>query len=134
MPEGMTDVGSNRPRRLPHALLHALSQEAQERLAAQVVYPPRLGGPSEPTDAVRFVIENQYVNGEAIRLDGAPGWYHVFAVQLCFACMDDAKPPLMCPQLFLCRRTLSPLWNFLHDRFAACGNRRGTMDAFSSGR
>lgn len=52
-------------------LLHSLPQEAQESLAAAIPYPSRLGDPSEFADAVRFVIENQYVNGEVIRLDGA---------------------------------------------------------------
>ncbi|WP_064682285.1 SDR family NAD(P)-dependent oxidoreductase [Rhizobium bangladeshense] len=52
-------------------LLHTLPQEAQESLAAAIPYPSRLGDPAEFADAVRFVIENQYVNGEVIRLDGA---------------------------------------------------------------
>ncbi|HLV82762.1 MAG TPA: SDR family NAD(P)-dependent oxidoreductase [Devosia sp.] len=52
-------------------LLHNLPQEAQESLAAAIPYPSRLGDPAEFADAVRFVIENQYINGEVIRLDGA---------------------------------------------------------------
>lgn len=52
-------------------LLHNLPQEAQESLAAAIPYPSRLGDPTEFADAVRFVIENQYINGEVIRLDGA---------------------------------------------------------------
>jgi NAD(P)-dependent dehydrogenase (short-subunit alcohol dehydrogenase family) len=40
-------------------------------LAAAIPYPSRLGDPAEFADAVRFLIENQYVNGEVIRLDGA---------------------------------------------------------------
>ncbi len=52
-------------------LLHELPQEAQDSLAAAIPYPSRLGDPGEFADAVRFVIENQYVNGEVIRLDGA---------------------------------------------------------------
>lgn len=51
-------------------LLHSLPEEAQESLAAAIPYPARLGDPAEFADAVRFVIENQYVNGEVIRLDG----------------------------------------------------------------
>jgi NAD(P)-dependent dehydrogenase (short-subunit alcohol dehydrogenase family) len=52
-------------------LLHSLPEEVQESLAAAIPYPSRLGDPAEFADAVRFVIENQYVNGEVIRLDGA---------------------------------------------------------------
>lgn len=52
-------------------LLHTLPQEAQESLAAAIPYPSRLGDPAEFADAVRFAIENQYLNGEVIRLDGA---------------------------------------------------------------
>lgn len=52
-------------------LLHTLPQDAQDSLAASIPYPSRLGDPAEFADAVRFVIENQYINGEVIRLDGA---------------------------------------------------------------
>jgi NAD(P)-dependent dehydrogenase (short-subunit alcohol dehydrogenase family) len=52
-------------------LLHALPEEVQQSLAAQIPYPPRLGDPAEFADTVRYLIENQYVNGEVIRLDGA---------------------------------------------------------------
>lgn len=52
-------------------LLHSLPEETQQSLAADIPYPSRLGDPMEFADAVRFVIENQYVNGEVIRLDGA---------------------------------------------------------------
>lgn len=51
-------------------LLHALPAEAQQSLAAAIPYPARLGDPAEFADAVRFLIENQYINGEVIRLDG----------------------------------------------------------------
>jgi NAD(P)-dependent dehydrogenase (short-subunit alcohol dehydrogenase family) len=51
-------------------LLHNLPEEAQQSLAAAIPYPSRLGDPAEFADAVRFVIENQYINGEVIRLDG----------------------------------------------------------------
>lgn len=52
-------------------LLYELPREAQDSLAAAIPYPSRLGDPGEFADAVRFVIENQYINGEVIRLDGA---------------------------------------------------------------
>src|SRR5690606_39646486 len=50
-------------------LLHNLPEEAQQSLAAAIPYPSRLGDPAEFADAVRFVIENQYINGEVIRLE-----------------------------------------------------------------
>ncbi|SMC86086.1 SDR family NAD(P)-dependent oxidoreductase [Rhizobium sp. RU36D] len=52
-------------------LLHTLPEEVQKSLAAQIPYPSRLGDPQEFADVVRFLIENQYINGEVIRLDGA---------------------------------------------------------------
>lgn len=52
-------------------LLENLPVEAQQSLAAAIPYPARLGDPAEFADAVRFIIENQYINGEVIRLDGA---------------------------------------------------------------
>jgi len=52
-------------------LLYELPEEAQQSLATAIPYPSRLGDPGEFADAVRFVIENQYINGEVIRLDGA---------------------------------------------------------------
>ena len=52
-------------------LLQSLPPEVQQSLAAAIPYPSRLGEPSEYADAVRFCIENQYLNAEVIRLDGA---------------------------------------------------------------
>ncbi|MGB3336047.1 MAG: SDR family NAD(P)-dependent oxidoreductase [Devosia sp.] len=52
-------------------LLKNLPPETQQSLAAAIPYPSRLGDPAEFADAVRFIIENQYINGEVIRLDGA---------------------------------------------------------------
>lgn len=52
-------------------LLHSLPQETQDSLAAAIPYPARLGDPAEFADTVRYLIENRYVNGEVIRLDGA---------------------------------------------------------------
>jgi NAD(P)-dependent dehydrogenase (short-subunit alcohol dehydrogenase family) len=52
-------------------LLANLPEEAQHSLAAAIPFPARLGDPAEFAHAVRFVIENNYINGEVIRLDGA---------------------------------------------------------------
>lgn len=52
-------------------LLETLPPEVQTTLAATIPYPSRLGDPAEFADTVRYLIENQYVNGEVIRLDGA---------------------------------------------------------------
>ncbi|HEY1606679.1 MAG TPA: SDR family oxidoreductase [Allosphingosinicella sp.] len=43
----------------------------QEALAAQVPFPKRLGQPEEYARLALFIAENTYLNGEAIRLDGA---------------------------------------------------------------
>jgi NAD(P)-dependent dehydrogenase (short-subunit alcohol dehydrogenase family) len=52
-------------------LMASLPQAARESLAAQVPFPPRLGKPSEYASLVRHIVENEMLNGEVIRLDGA---------------------------------------------------------------
>ena len=52
-------------------LLANLPEEAQASLAAAIPFPARLGDPAEFAHAVRFLVENDYINGEVIRLDGA---------------------------------------------------------------
>jgi NAD(P)-dependent dehydrogenase (short-subunit alcohol dehydrogenase family) len=52
-------------------MLHALPQAAQDSLAAAVPFPKRLGQPPQFASLVRHIIENRYLNGEVIRLDGA---------------------------------------------------------------
>ncbi len=52
-------------------MLEGLPQEVQDSLGAQVPFPSRLGDPSEYAQLVRHIIENQMLNGEVIRLDGA---------------------------------------------------------------
>ena len=52
-------------------LMASLPREAQESLGAAIPYPPRLGNPGEFAALVRHIIENTYLNGEVIRLDGA---------------------------------------------------------------
>ena len=42
-----------------------------QSLAQQVPFPPRLGRPPEYASLVRHVFENEMLNGEVIRLDGA---------------------------------------------------------------
>jgi NAD(P)-dependent dehydrogenase (short-subunit alcohol dehydrogenase family) len=52
-------------------LLHGLSEEAQKSLAASIPFPKRLGGADEFADLVLHLIQNRYINGEVIRIDGA---------------------------------------------------------------
>jgi NAD(P)-dependent dehydrogenase (short-subunit alcohol dehydrogenase family) len=52
-------------------MLMALPQEAQQSLAAAVPFPKLLGRPDQFASLVRHLIENTYINGEVIRLDGA---------------------------------------------------------------
>ncbi|WP_297768932.1 SDR family NAD(P)-dependent oxidoreductase [uncultured Roseovarius sp.] len=52
-------------------MLCTLPEEAQKALAEGIPYPSRLGDPAEFADTVRYLLENQYVNAEVIRLDGA---------------------------------------------------------------
>jgi NAD(P)-dependent dehydrogenase (short-subunit alcohol dehydrogenase family) len=52
-------------------LLGNLPKEAQESLGHQVPFPARLGQPAEYAALVGHILENQMLNGEVIRLDGA---------------------------------------------------------------
>ena len=52
-------------------MLAGLPQEAQDSLGLQVPFPPRLGQPSEYAALACHIVENQMLNGEVIRLDGA---------------------------------------------------------------
>lgn len=52
-------------------LLAALPQETKDSLGKQVPFPDRLGKPTEYARMVQAIIENPYLNGETIRLDGA---------------------------------------------------------------
>ena len=52
-------------------LMGSLPQAARDSLAQQVPFPPRLGKPSEYAALVKHIIENEMLNGEVIRLDGA---------------------------------------------------------------
>lgn len=52
-------------------MLAGLPQEAQDSLGKQVPFPPRLGEPSEYGALACHIVENQMLNGEVIRLDGA---------------------------------------------------------------
>ena|SRR6478672_5920622 len=52
-------------------LLGALPEAAQQSLSQQVPFPQRLGKPPEFAALVQHIIENNMLNGETIRLDGA---------------------------------------------------------------
>ena len=52
-------------------MLHALPEAAQQSLAAAVPFPKLLGQPEQYAALVRHMIENRYLNGEVVRLDGA---------------------------------------------------------------
>jgi NAD(P)-dependent dehydrogenase (short-subunit alcohol dehydrogenase family) len=52
-------------------MLESLGAEVQQSLAADVVFPRRLGMPEEFAKLALFLLEMPYLNGETIRLDGA---------------------------------------------------------------
>ena len=59
-------------------MLFGLPQAAQDSLGASVPFPPRLGQPAEYAALAVHIVENGYINGETIRIDGAlrmaPKW------------------------------------------------------------
>ncbi|MDD9923561.1 MAG: SDR family NAD(P)-dependent oxidoreductase [Boseongicola sp.] len=52
-------------------MVTSMSEELQEALASGIPNPARLGDPSEFAALACHIIENQYMNGTVIRLDGA---------------------------------------------------------------
>ena len=52
-------------------LLKGLPPEVQDSLGKQVPFPSRLGRPDEYASLAKHIVENEMLNGETIRLDGA---------------------------------------------------------------
>jgi len=52
-------------------MLFGMPQEVQDKLAAGVPFPSRLGTPQDYAKLVQHIVENDMLNGEVIRLDGA---------------------------------------------------------------
>lgn len=51
-------------------LMSAMPAEVEQALSANVLFPKRLGLPLEFAKLVQHIIENTYINGETVRLDG----------------------------------------------------------------
>ena len=52
-------------------MLFTMPQEVQDALAASVPFPSRLGKPEDYAKLVKSILDNDMLNGEVIRLDGA---------------------------------------------------------------
>ncbi len=52
-------------------MLARLREDYRKRLEEQIPWPPRLGRPDEYAALVKHIVENDYLNGEVIRLDGS---------------------------------------------------------------
>ena len=52
-------------------MVDGMPSQVYDSLCAQVPYPSRLGQPSEFAATAAFILENRYLNGETIRVDGA---------------------------------------------------------------
>jgi len=52
-------------------MVDGMPEQVQESLAASIPFPSRLGKPEEFADLAAHIMENAYINGETIRLDGA---------------------------------------------------------------
>src|SRR5690606_4655287 len=52
-------------------MMAGLPEDAQKSLGQQVPFPPRLGEPAEYASLACHIVDNQMLNGETIRLDGA---------------------------------------------------------------
>ena len=52
-------------------MVDGMPESVQQSLSASIPFPSRLGRPEEFADTVGFILQNRYLNGETIRLDGA---------------------------------------------------------------
>jgi NAD(P)-dependent dehydrogenase (short-subunit alcohol dehydrogenase family) len=52
-------------------MVGGMPQEVQDSLAASIPFPKVLGKPAQYADLAVHIVENRYLNGEVIRLDGA---------------------------------------------------------------
>ncbi|MCK9539041.1 SDR family NAD(P)-dependent oxidoreductase [Dokdonella sp.] len=52
-------------------MVDGMPEAVYQSLCAQVPYPSRLGKPEEYAATVAFILQNRYLNGETIRVDGA---------------------------------------------------------------
>jgi len=52
-------------------MVDGMPEAVQQSLAASIPFPSRLGKPEEFADLVAYILQNTYLNGETIRLDGA---------------------------------------------------------------
>lgn len=52
-------------------MVDGMPEQVQESLNASIPFPSRLGKPEEFAELVSHIMENGYINGETIRLDGA---------------------------------------------------------------
>lgn len=52
-------------------MMDGLPKDVQDSLAASIPFPSRLGTPEDYAKLARHIIENEMLNGEVIRLDGA---------------------------------------------------------------
>lgn len=52
-------------------MVDGMPEEVQQSLAASIPFPSRLGKPEEFAELAAHIVENGYLNGETIRLDGA---------------------------------------------------------------
>ena len=52
-------------------MIGAVSPELQESLAANIPFPSRMGRPDEFAKLALHIVDNAYLNGTVIRIDGA---------------------------------------------------------------
>jgi NAD(P)-dependent dehydrogenase (short-subunit alcohol dehydrogenase family) len=52
-------------------MVDGMPEQVQESLNASIPFPSRLGKPEEFAALVQHIVQNSYLNGSTIRLDGA---------------------------------------------------------------
>ena len=52
-------------------LMESAPDAMKEKLVANIIFPKRMGQPAEYAKLVQSIVDNSYLNGEVIRIDGA---------------------------------------------------------------
>jgi len=64
-------VNTVAPGTMKTPIMESVGEEMLAKLTGAVPFPKRLGEPAEFADAATFLLANEYVNGDVLRLDGA---------------------------------------------------------------
>ena len=67
----LAPIGSVHRTKVGREATEPMREDIRESLVSQIPFPKRLGRAEDFAALVKHIVENEYLNGEVIRLDGA---------------------------------------------------------------